>query len=206
MSRRGRDLIIFGLLGVVTFIGLVWTQWHWPWIAARLMGRRSFIYDQQLPWVRSLHTVVGATPWLISCGLFVFAVWKRRWIPVLAFGAAQILGICSILFFIFGVPVVKDYATRVSFDQAVWKAENTHAAKGMRIHMVDDLLRKHPLVGMSKAQVDDLLGVPPPTDYFRDYDYVYWLGPERGAFSIDSEWLVLKLANGSVVRAELVTD
>jgi hypothetical protein len=206
MSHRVRDLVIFGLFGVVTFLGLLWIQWHWLEIAARLMGRQRVIFDQQLPWVRSLHTVVGATPWFIGFALFVFAVWKRRWIPVLAFGAAQVLGVCSILFFIFGVPVIKDYTTRVSFDQAVWKAENTHAAKGMRVHMVDDLLRKHPLVRMSKGQVDDLLGVPPPTEYFREYDYVYWLGPERGAFSIDSEWLVLKLDNGSVVRAELVTD
>jgi hypothetical protein len=206
MNRRRRDLVTFGLFGVVTFLGLLWIQSHWLEIAARRIGRPRVIFDQQLAWVNTLHTVVSATPWLIAFALLVFAIWKRRWVPVLAFGAAQVLGIGSILFFIFGVPVVKDYATRVSFTQAAWKAENTHAATGIRVRMVDDLLRRHRLVGMSKAQVDDLLGVPPQTEYFREYDYVYWLGPERGAFSIDSEWLVLKLDNGSVVQAELVTD
>jgi len=58
--------------------------------------------------------------------------------------------------------------------------------------MVDDLLKKHQLVEMSRDQVNDLLGVPPVTAHFREYDYVYWLGQERGAFAIDSEWLVLK--------------
>ena len=45
-----------------------------------------------------------------------------------------------------------------------------------------------------------------PQPNFREYDYVYWLGPERGAISIDSEWSVLKLDTGSVVQAEHVTD
>jgi hypothetical protein len=54
--------------------------------------------------------------------------------------------------------------------------------------------------------LEALLGVPPPTPYFREYDYVYWLGPERGLFSIDSEWLVVKLQNDVVVAAEVVTD
>ncbi len=29
---------------------------------------------------------------------------------------------------------------------------------------------------------------------------VYWLGPERGLIRIDSEWLVLRLDEGGVVR------
>jgi len=72
--------------------------------------------------------------------------------------------------------------------------------------MVDDLLRRHRLVGMGRTQVDELLGVPPHSDYFPEYDYVYWLGRERGAFAIDSEWLVIKFRNGTVVEAEVMTD
>ena len=45
-------------------------------------------------------------------------------------------------------------------------------------------------------------GVPPPTDYFREYDYAYWLGPERGLFSIDSEWLVVRCAARSTFDEE----
>jgi formyltetrahydrofolate-dependent phosphoribosylglycinamide formyltransferase len=79
-------------------------------------------------------------------------------------------------------------------------------ADGVRIHMVDDLLRTHPLVGMSRAQLEELLGVPPPSEHFRDYDYVYWLGPERGLVSIDSEWLVVRCGQDKVVSAQVVTD
>jgi hypothetical protein len=48
--------------------------------------------------------------------------------------------------------------------------------------------------------------VPPPSEYFREYDYVYWLGPERGFVSIDSEWLVVRCGGDVVVSAQVVTD
>ena len=60
--------------------------------------------------------------------------------------------------------------------------------------------------GTSRAQLEALLGVPPETPYFREYDYVYWLGPERGFISIDSEWLVVKINEGVVVTAKIVKD
>lgn len=73
--------------------------------------------------------------------------------------------------------------------------------------MVDDLLERYELRGMTRAEVVALIGEPPKSDYFRSYDLVYWLGPERGLIGIDSEWLVMKLdANKRVTSVELVTD
>ena len=72
--------------------------------------------------------------------------------------------------------------------------------------MVDDLLARYELVGMTRAAVDELLGVPPDTAYFTDFDYVYWLGRERGFISIDSEWLCLDFEDGVVVDARLMRD
>ena len=51
-----------------------------------------------------------------------------------------------------------------------------------------------------------MLGEPPDTGYFKQYDLVYWLGDERGFFSIDSEWLVIRIDDGRVIEAEIVTD
>ena len=87
-----------------------------------------------------------------------------------------------------------------------WKAENLEGARGIRVHMVDDLLHRHTLVGMPRAQVDDLLGVPPRTEYFHESEYVYWLGLERGLFAIDSEWLALKFKDDVVLEAAVVRD
>ena len=73
--------------------------------------------------------------------------------------------------------------------------------------MVDDLIERISLRGRTRAQVVELLGEPPKTEYFNDFDLVYWLGPERGIMSIDSEWLVMKLdQNGLVIERRLVTD
>lgn len=59
--------------------------------------------------------------------------------------------------------------------------------------MVDDLLSRHNFRGMTREQTVAILGEPDKTEYFRDWDMVYWLGPERGFMSIDSEWLVFRL-------------
>jgi hypothetical protein len=72
--------------------------------------------------------------------------------------------------------------------------------------MVDDLLEHHHLPGKSRTEVVDLLGEPDKTDKFRNYDMVYWLGRERSAFALDSDWLVLKLSKGFVTEARDVTD
>ena len=57
------------------------------------------------------------------------------------------------------------------------------------------------------SEIESLLGRPPETGYFDDWDYVYRLGMERGPFSIDSEWLVLRLgADQRVSEWAVVSD
>ena len=73
--------------------------------------------------------------------------------------------------------------------------------------MVDDLLERHSLVGRTRAEVVSLLGEPPKTNYFDEYDLVYWLGPERSWLAIDSIWLVMRIGpDGTIAEARLVTD
>lgn len=73
--------------------------------------------------------------------------------------------------------------------------------------MVDALLARQELRGRTRPEVVALLGEPDRTDYFRGYDLVYWLGPERGLMSIDSEWLVIRLDRaGRITERRIVTD
>ena len=100
----------------------------------------------------------------------------------------------------------EEYANRCTFDAALWQ-DPSQVDTGIRIRMVDDLLTRQQLQGMTRQQIVDLLGDPEDTPYFRDWDLVYWLGPERGLFSIDSEWLVIRLdPQGRVAEYRLVTD
>ena len=92
------------------------------------------------------------------------------------------------------------------FDSAAWKRSLATKGDETRLFMVDDLLDKHPLIGRSRNQVVELLGEPDSTPYFRNFEMVYFLGRERRAFGLDSEWLVLKVPQGTVVEARIVTD
>jgi hypothetical protein len=46
---------------------------------------------------------------------------------------------------------------------------------------------------MPREKVTAIIGEPDKTEYFKEWDLVYWLGQERGWISIDSEWLVFRL-------------
>lgn len=198
----------FALLGGIAYAVFGYLQINWVSIASLLTGqtREAFVFDRMPPWLHSLHSAVGYGPWLIALGFLIFAFVRKRPLPFLAF-LAGIIGSAIILFASLIIePWVADIATREPFDAAAWKAENGPRPQGRRTRMVDDLLRKHQLVNMTRGQIDGLLGVPPPTTYFQNFDYVYWLGDSRGLFPIDSEWLVLKFEREIVTEARIVED
>jgi len=94
------------------------------------------------------------------------------------------------------------------FDSHAWRASLLRDDDDpIRLKMVDSLLEQHRLQGMSRDQIVSLIGKPPKTEYFKQYDFVYWLGPERGGFSIDSEWLAIRFDETDHVReARIVRD
>ena len=72
--------------------------------------------------------------------------------------------------------------------------------------MVDDLLEKHELRGMTRADVVALIGEPERSDIFPEYDMVYLLGPERGLIGTDFEYLVMRVDKSDhVTSVELRT-
>jgi len=93
-----------------------------------------------------------------------------------------------------------------SFDPDLWHSE-TLMQEGIRLGMADRLIARPTLKNKTRAEVVEMLGEPPETEYFRDWDLVYWLGTERGFMNIDSEWLVLRLhENGRVAECRIVRD
>jgi hypothetical protein len=120
--------------------------------------------------------------------------WRLATLLVVVASAATVLIVCRAWF------------AGQSFDRAAWQEDAT-AESGARKAMADRLLARRTLFGKTRAEVVDLLGEPPPTEYFREWDLVYRLGMERGFITIDSEWLVLRMGtDGRVAEARLVTD
>ena len=93
-----------------------------------------------------------------------------------------------------------------AFDPAAWR-DKVRVAQGVRLGMADRLIALRALDGKTRAAVVEMLGEPPATGYFSNWDLVYWLGPERGFISVDSEWLVLRLdADGRVAEYRILRD
>ena len=77
-----------------------------------------------------------------------------------------------------------------------------------RTDMVGNLLQNYKIIGLTESEVLSLLG-PHDNDqgaFNADNRYVYYLGPERGLFSIDSEWLLIDFIDGIVSDYSLATD
>ena len=193
-SQRKRDLLRFAALGIAVLASV---------LALDAFFALSDLRGVPALWLRRSTWVI---PWAAGLAVFIHSLRKRRWVPIMAFLGAHVLGLYILISMVFLGPVVWDHATRVPFQAERWRAENHRGGEGLRIRMVDDLLRRHRLVGMRRTEIDALLGVPPRSDYFREYDYVYWLGQERGAFAIDSEWLVVEFEGDVVSKVEVVTD
>lgn len=77
-----------------------------------------------------------------------------------------------------------------------------------RVYMVDHLLKKYSITDMKKEEVINLLGEPTEGAYFKESNnIVYYLGPERGIISIDSEWLVISFdEQDRVIENKIVRD
>ncbi|AKU11267.1 hypothetical protein AzCIB_1362 [Azoarcus sp. CIB] len=95
------------------------------------------------------------------------------------------------------------------FDRDIWMSHGAeHVKPYPRRFMADGFLQDATLKGLTTAQVTEMLGDPGNHGYFKDYDLVYWLGPERMSVGIDSEWLAITIAKktGRVEDYRIVMD
>lgn len=117
---------------------------------------------------------------------------KRLLLFAVLFAGVVVLAVVGTgVWFFFG-DSIRERKNRQRFDSAAWQSGQSRT-NPVRIRMVDDLMRRHSFLGMTRDQVIAIVGEPDKTEYFRDWDLVYWLGPEHGFISVDSEWLVFRL-------------
>ncbi len=81
-----------------------------------------------------------------------------------------------------------------------WKHSNP------RLRMADQLVKNKTLIGLSKSEVLNLLGDPGSHGYFKKFDLVYWLGPERSFISIDSEWLAILIDENDITTDAIIVN
>jgi hypothetical protein len=70
------------------------------------------------------------------------------------------------------------------FDPVAW-SDPARMRQGVRLAMADRFIARRTLQGMTRSEVIKRLGEPSDEGYFKEWDLVYWLGPERGFMSVD---------------------
>jgi len=135
---------------------------------------------------------------------------RRRLVWMLAVVLAAPVALYAVgwAYFVAG-PSADDLRHRLPFDAEGWRrrSADTEPEWPTRLRMVDSLIDRKLLDGLNRAQVERLLGPADHTAYFKEWDLVYRLGPERGWMSIDSEWLVVRFdARGAVATYRIVRD
>jgi hypothetical protein len=168
------------------------------------------VSNSPLAWFVILFSIGVAA----EVALFVVLVWRYKRKSTVLRGILVIAALLAILatpFVAFSVPVALDAArehrSRIAFDTTVWKASLTKRGDTTRIRMIEDLLRRHHLVGMTQDEVIGLLGKPPTPSSRPDYQLVYWLGPQRQFMGLDSELLAIRVGpDQRVVDARIVSD
>ena len=91
------------------------------------------------------------------------------------------------------------YQMPLTFTEARWNRTDWHDPRHRRHRIADRYVETGELAGRTREDVENILGPPPETAYFSDWDMVYQLGSERGLISIDSEWLVFKIDEANTV-------
>ncbi|MDN5941956.1 MAG: hypothetical protein L0H94_08755 [Nitrospira sp.] len=205
LSRFPR--LSFGIAGAIVSSGCFAFLYHWFTIFNEWLGM-VVVYDTRPLWLVLLMSIATWFPWFLLVVILGLRFWRGSTYKPVAFSlglAAPYAAVFSVLFLL---PPLEDRWQQEAFDSQRWKA--AQAANPLwpdRLRMVDDLIATVPLVGLPKGHVTELLGEGDKTSYWRDWDAVYWLGPERGLFGIDSEWLVLRFSSdGRVTEYRIVTD
>jgi hypothetical protein len=138
-----------------------------------------------------------------------------RWVwVVLGLSVAIALFPIAVPVIIFGGDAIKERRSRIRFDAETWRnTGKPYGVIGVRLQMVDDLMKSHILDGQSRYEVVQLLGEPDGDPSvkprFPKWQMHYYLGPSRGTVlfrGFDYDYLVLRLdAQGKVAAVGIVT-
>ncbi|HEY5618652.1 MAG TPA: hypothetical protein VIK60_11970 [Vicinamibacterales bacterium] len=205
VARFPRSCYFVGGFGVaaITF----WFLVLWFDIVNSTLGL-DVVYDTRPWWLRTLMGLATWLPWLALVAVGAARVWFGRQVRAMAFAIGVGTHQAVVMGWLFVAPTVDAAFHGRPFDSVAWRTnDQTDVMWPARLAMVDDLLARHELRGMSRESVTALLGPRDDTPSFRDWDAAYWLGPERGLFRIDSEWLVLRFgSDGRVQEYQIVRD
>jgi hypothetical protein len=162
-------------------------------------------FDSQPNWLKSLNRFIDWLPWIAVAAVLIFRLIKGRSVRIGFFTIGTALPTVVLIgWLLFSVPV-NDYIHRQKFDSTLWLNQENSKYDIMwppRLCMVDDLMSRKILDGLTKSEVIKLLGEHDGKGFSSQItgDNIYYrLGPERSLIGIDYEWLVIIFDNNGKV-------
>ena len=124
--------------------------------------------------------------WPFGFVFFIQDVKQKNFVKTISFALAQILALPIFFVGILFWDDVQAYFAREKFDPEIWARYTDYketATSSVRLRMLADLLKNIYLEGKHKSEIESLLGSFYPK---HPYHYCYYLGPDGGFISIDS--------------------
>lgn len=200
-----RGSVVGYLLGVGVTLATALVEFNWrPLVTA--VARADF--DRQANWLKAIFAYVWWIPVLVGVGLLVLRLTRGSKISVLWYALGAVTPYVALLAYLLLGPSIENQIRSRPFQSAGWRAndDTSDVMWPTRLRMVDDLLERELLAGLSRDSVVRMLGPADSSTIWKEWDMTYYLGPERGFLSIDSETLAIRLRNDTVVEARLVRD
>ena len=140
--------VAFFVLGLIVSLIAFWAGVHWPDFGEWLLG--GFNFATQPSWFYIAGLFVAWLRWLVAAALVLARISRKATVKPVSYVVGVVTSYVATLSFLLALPIVDDYSHRQAFDSELWKASLAEESEDpIKLRMVDDLRRKHPLVGLS---------------------------------------------------------
>lgn len=165
--------------------------------------------------LKMIRDTIWHVPWIMVAIVLGARVVKGRRVRAGSYVLGSLSPLALMIGWLLIAPIIDEITHTRAFDADLWAGrEQSETPEDfrwpLRLCMVDDLLSKGYLDGLTQTQVLDLLG--PPEDKGFPYgavncDIHYELGPERSWIPMDKEWLFITFNEEDVVdKVWIYTD
>jgi hypothetical protein len=98
----------------------------------------------------------------------------------------------------------------IAFDLSLWQVgtrDKVNDSNAVRIRMCHDFIARQSWRGKTKQELTEWLGKSDNFPFYDEWNFNYWVGPQRGPIKVDSAWLCFRFdKNGKATEAKLKQD
>ena len=152
------------------------------------------------------ESVFTWTPWVLLFCVLIARIRKGNQVKIGFYFLGTSLPIILLIGNILLGSQIENYMNQEDFDASLWRESHEVSEDIMwppKLKMVDSLIESKILDNLSRKEVVELLGLPDSDqrpNHKNKNEIYYYLGPERGFISIDSEWLSISFNENEKVE------